>query len=339
MKLLNPTFLAMIGTLAAVGSVYADQPPDDPESQAHANWRAVMAQNPTPGEGCFHASYPDIVWESVECEAGQPRVQPVHVNPTDAGAEVAGNGHDYVARAQGLITSANGGFTIKGVTSEKGVGVAEYKDAGILGPNEYSVQLNTNDKLTTPACAGHSGCTVWQQFVYVPDYLKKGHADVFMQYWLLGWGSSCPRGWTQKGANCVTNSSYAKAPDIPITDLGNVSLTGTAIAGGDDSVTLYYGSDVYSISANDDLLDISSVWDKAEFNVLGNEGGSRADFNKGSSITVDLFLVDGSTSAPKCVPKDGTAGESNNLKLGTCKASTIFLLFGLYPYIEFTESN
>ncbi len=115
-----------------------DQPPDDPESQAHANWRAVMAQNPTPGEGCFHASYPDIVWESVECEVGQPRVQPVHVNPTDAEAEVVGNGNDYVARAQGLISWANGGFTIKGVTSETGVGVAKYKDAGILGPSEYS---------------------------------------------------------------------------------------------------------------------------------------------------------------------------------------------------------
>jgi hypothetical protein len=337
MKLLSPTFLVMIGTLAAVGSVYADQPPDDPESQAHANWRAGMAQNPTPGEGCFHASYPEFVWESVECDIGQPLVQSVHGNPTDAGEEVAGNGNDYVAKAKGLITLANGSFTIKGVTSEKGVGVAEYKDAGILGKNEYSVQLNTNDKSTTSACAGHSGCTVWQQFVYVPDYVKKGHADVFMQYWLLGWGSSCPGGWTQKGKDCVANSPYAKAPDIPITDLGNVSLTGTATAGDDDSVTLYYGLDVYAVTANDDLLDIASVWDKAEFNVLGNEGGSRADFNSGSSITVKLLLVDGSTSAPKCVKHDGTTGESNNLKLGTCKASTT--IFASYPYIEFTESN
>ncbi len=309
----------------------------DPESVAKAKWRASVRQNPMPGKGCFHASYPDIVWESVECEIGQPRVQPVHVKPNQE--EVAGNGNDYVARAKGLITLANGGFTIKGVKSEKGVGVTEYKDAGILGPNEYSVQLNTNDKLTTPACAGHSGCTVWQQFVYVPDYLKKGHAEVFMQYWLLGWGSSCPGGWTQKGADCVANSSYAKAPDLPITDLGEVQLTGTATAGGDDSVTLYYGSDVYSVSANDDVLDISSVWDKAEFNVVGNGGGSRADFNSGSSITVSLFLSDGSTSAPTCVANDGTTGESNNLKLGTCAASTLFSLFGIYPYIEFTESN
>jgi hypothetical protein len=305
-----------------------------------------MAQIPKPGKGCFHASYPEFVWESVDCDIGQPLVQSVHGNPTDAGEEVTGNGNDWVARAAGLITSAYGGFTIKGVKSEKGVGVAQYKDAGILGPNEYSVQLNTNDKLTTAACAGHSGCKVWQQFVYVPDYLKKGHADVFMQYWLLGWGSSCPGGWTQKGADCVANSHYAKAPDLPITDLGNLQLMATATAGGNDSVTLYYGSDVYAVTANDDLLDIATVWDKAEFNVLGNEGGSRADFNKGSSITVTLYFIDGSILLPTCEASDGTAGESNNLNLGTtCTASTTLFgplfgsLFGLDNYIEFTESN
>jgi hypothetical protein len=344
MKLLNLTFLVMIGALAAVGSAYADQAREDPDSQARAYWRAVMAHNPTPGDGCFRASYPEVVWERVECDVGEPTIQPVHVNPPNptsaAGLEVVGNGNDYVAEANGLITFANGGFTIKGVTSEKDVGVAEYNDAGIHGPNEYSVQLNTNDKLTTSACARHSGCNVWQQFVYVPDYLKKGHADVFMQYWLLGWGPSCPGGWSQKDANCVTNSSYAKAPDLPITDLDNMQLTATATPGGDDSVTFYHGSHVYAISANDDILDISSVWNKAEFNVVGNGGGSQAVFNSGSSIVVDLFIQDGSTVPPTCLADDGTAGESNNLNLGSaCKTATLFSVFGFFPYIEFTESN
>jgi hypothetical protein len=40
---------------------------------------------------------------------------------------------------------------------------------GILGSNEYSVQLNTNFTGTTSVCAGHSGCTVWQQFIYATD--------------------------------------------------------------------------------------------------------------------------------------------------------------------------
>jgi len=334
-----PVSLTAGSSNTEAGSVLSGQDTDeavDPESLAHAKWRALMAQTSTPAEGCFHASYPDIVWERVDCKMGQPRVRPTHVKPADDELEVTGNGNDYVAKATGLITLASGGFAIKGVTSEKGVGVAEYKDAGILGPNEYTVQLNTNDKLTTSKCAGHSGCTVWQQFVYSPDYLVEGKAEVFMQYWLLGWGSSaCPGGWTKPkdSADCVKNSLYAEAPDLPITDLGKVALEGTASAGGNDSVVFTYGSDAYSITGKDSVLDISSVWNKAEFNVVGNAGGSRADFNSGSSITVTLLLFDGSTSAPTCVANNGTTGESNNLNLGTCAA------FSGIPNIQFTESN
>src|ERR1700722_13528215 len=32
----------------------------DADSAARAQWKAVMKQNSTPGEGCFHASYPNI---------------------------------------------------------------------------------------------------------------------------------------------------------------------------------------------------------------------------------------------------------------------------------------
>jgi hypothetical protein len=308
----------------------------DPESVAHGKWREFMAQNSAPEEGCFHASYPNTDWETVECKRGEPLVRPVHAEPPGDGLEVTGSGNDYVAHAKGLITLASGGFAIKGVKSETGVGVAGYGYHGILGSNEYTVQLNTNDKETTSKCAGHSGCTVWQQFVYSPDYITKGKAEVFMQYWLLSWGSSaCPSGFNKAGlsSNCVQNSAYVEAPDLPITDLGKMALQGTATAGGKDSVTLTYGSDAYSITGKDSVLDISSVWNRAEFNVLGNAGGSRADFNSGSSVTVSLLLFDGSTSAPTCVADDGTTGESNNLNLGACTAS------GGIPNISFTESN
>jgi hypothetical protein len=326
--------------LAAAGMapVWAAELPDvtvDPESAARADWRALMAQNPTPAEGCFHASYPDIVWQKVDCKMGQPRVHPTHVTASDDEPEVTGNGNDYIAKATGLITLAGGSFTTKGVTSEVGVGVAEYKDEGILGPNEYSLQINTNDKMTTSACAGgDSGCHVWQQFVYSPDYITKGKAAVLIQYWLLGWGSSsCPGGWVKSGKNCFTNSAHAEAPDLPITDLGKVSLSATAMAGRYDSVIFSYDSDSYGVSTKDGVLDISSVWNKAEFNVFGNAGGSRADFNNGSSIAVTVVLLDGSTSAPTCVANDGTTGETNNLNLGSCTA------FSGIPHIEFTESN
>jgi hypothetical protein len=47
-----------------------------------------------PVGGCFHASYPNIVWEKVDCKMSLPRVHPTHVRPTGDEAQVTGNGHD-----------------------------------------------------------------------------------------------------------------------------------------------------------------------------------------------------------------------------------------------------
>ena len=104
---------------------------------------------------------------------------------------------------------------------------------------------------------------------------------------------------------------------------------------GNDSVIFSYGSDSYSITGKDSVLDISSVWKEAEFNVVGNAGGSRADFNSGSSIEVTLGLSDGSAAAPSCLANGGTTGETNNLNLGTCSTWTLFGTGG----IQFKESN
>lgn len=308
----------------------------NPESAARASWRATMKQVPAPDKGCFHASYPSLAWETVDCTVAPPR-NPTHAKVKEGEPEVVGNGADYVAEAKGLISSAAGAFNISGVKSEKSVGVAAFGGGGILGTNEYSVQLNTNDRTSTSACAGHSGCTVWQQFVYSTDYIGAGTAAVFMQYWLLNWGSSaCPSGWGKYGSDCVVNSPLAPAPDIPITSLGELELATSVQAAGFDSVTLYYGSDVVTMTWFDVMLDIASVWNKAEFNVLGDAGGSQAQFNSGTSIKVILSIYDGYSTAPTCLANAGTTGETNNLNLGSCTASVGF--FGI-PLMEFTESK
>jgi hypothetical protein len=67
---------------------------------------------------------------------------------------------------------------------------------------------------------------------------------------------------------------------------------------------------------------------------VGDAGGSRADFNKGASITVKVAVTDGSTAAPSCIADDGTTGETNNLNLGACTAAS-----GTSPSIQFTESD
>ena len=306
----------------------------DAEAAARDNWRAIMAHNPDSEEGCFQASYPNVIWEKVDCKEAHPSVHPAFHKPTDSRDQVVGNGHDYVAESTGLISETLGTFTkVTGVKSEKSVGVPEFGDGGILGANEYTLQINSNFTGTTAACSGHTGCTVWQQFVYATDYVAKGEAAVFMEYWLINWGSSaCPGGWENDGTDCVQNSKLVVAPDMKITSLGSLTLSGTVVAGGNDTVVFNNGTTAYSLSAPDSVVDISQVWKESEFNVLGDAGGSRADFNKGSSITVNVALTDGSTAAPTCVANAGTTGETNNLTLGTCSASG-----GSSPSIEFTE--
>jgi hypothetical protein len=309
----------------------------DPEAAARETWRSFMTQNAASEEGCFHASYPSYLWEKVSCHVAHPRFHPVFKRPGSAAPEVTGNGNDYVASAAGLISSTLGTFpTVTGVKTETGVGVAAFGGGGILGPNEYTLQINTNFTGTTSTCAGHSGCTVWQQFIYSPDYNVDGQAAVFMQYWLIGWGSSsCPRSWgSDGGGDCYRNSSFVSAPDMAITSLGKLTLSGTAVAGGNDTVVFNNGTQAYTISGRDSVVNIASVWRQSEFNVVGNAGGSRANFNKGSSVTVKVALTDGSTSAPSCVAGAGSTGETNNLNLGACSTAG-----GPSPSIRFTESN
>jgi hypothetical protein len=317
----------------------------DPEKEARKTWHAVMKNIPVPGKGCFHASYPNVVWESVDCKEAKPGVHPVHVKPAvGVPQEVGAVGSDYTAwTQQGLISVASGSFQTSGITTETGVGGdTNAKD----GPNEYSLQINTNQGYTD-RCAGHPSCYVWQQFVYSTDTFQDGEGALYIQYWLVGWDDTCPKDWstvTYPGGTvfCWKNSKHVSPPDIPVTNLGELVLTGSAVPGGDDYVELEYTDDIWSISAEDEVLGIGYVWNQAEFNVFGNGGGSQAQFNQGTSITVLLALRDGSTSAPTCRGGDtgafpfnepGTTAESNNLNLGTCQAG-----YFLSPYIQFTEN-
>jgi hypothetical protein len=114
-----------------------------------------------------------------------------------------------------------------------------------------------------------------------------------------------------------------------------MTFTGSAVSGGNDSAVFNNGTTAYSLVASDSVVDIASVWQQSEFNIVGDAGGSRADFNSGgASITVKVAVTDGSTSAPTCVADAGSTGETNNLNLGSCTATA-----ATQPYIEFTESN
>jgi hypothetical protein len=322
---------------AASSAFAAPSTEQERDLQAHEIWNDIVTHNPAPAEGCFHTTYPSTVWVKDTCYQAPHRYSPPPRRSKTGEYETVGNGNDDVIEVSGKqISQTVGTFpTVTGVTSEKGVGVAAFGGGGILGANEYTLQINSQMNKSTAACKSKSGCTVWQQYVYSPDYDVQGKAAVFIEYWLLGYGSSCPSGWdTDDEGDCVKNSSYTTAPDEPITQLKSEKLSGSAASGGNDVAVFTDGSTAYTFSAKDSVLDLGTAWDESEFNVVGNAGGSKADFNSGSSVTVKIAVTDGSTAAPTCLKNGGTTGETNNLTLKTCTATG-----ATSPYIQFVESN
>lgn len=345
---------AIVKAQAAVDAV------EQQDIQARTAWRETMHQTVAPARGCFHATYPSTFWEEVECAPAPAwrSALPLARNRE----QVVGNGHDYVfgAPAGSLISLAKGSFpTVKGVTSEKGVGVAAFGDGGILGTNEYTLQVNTNFYLGSAACAGYKNCVAWQQYVLstnTPVSLTSAKltrdTEVFIEYWLIDYGvhngrNICPTGFIDSGEDslgpgddCVQNTpaTLVAKGQLPITDLASLTLSGSASAGGTDAATVTYDGEAYTATVVNSYTDMASGWTQAEFNVFGNAGGSEADFNSsGVSITVKVAATDGSSASPTCVAPskdDGTTGETNNLKLGSCTATG-----GRAPYIEFTETN
>ncbi|MGA2538123.1 MAG: hypothetical protein ABSF53_19080, partial [Terracidiphilus sp.] len=200
-----------------------DKALDPAEAQARQAWRQTMHTLPTPAAGCFHATFPDTQWEEVGCEepSGYRSGLPMGVNQL-----TAGNGRDYVAQAPTghYFSSVLGGFPeTKDVKSEKTIGVAAYHDGGVLGPNEYTLQLNTNFYKNSAACDGYSWCLSWQQYIVTSNYGPltggpTGNSAVFIESWLLNYGvhdgyNICPAGWLDGGADwrgqgddCVQNS-------------------------------------------------------------------------------------------------------------------------------------
>ena len=354
---LAASLLSVAGLPSALMAQSGDVASDALESQAHATWSETMHHTSVPEKGCFHASYPNTQWEGVEC--AEPPVNQSALPQLKSNEQTTGNGTDYIAQAPSghLISAASGKFpAVVGVGSEQGVGVPLFNNAGILGPNEYTLQLNTN-LVHTSACGGFTNCRAWQQYllasnapVSLIDTSLTGNTEVYIEYWLIDYGANtsatCPLGFlpagadaTGPGVDCVQNTPAAVVykGQLPITELAKLQLTGTATANGLDIAVVTYGNDMYIASVGDFETAISSGWTQAEFNVFGNDGGSEAVFSPGAFLEAQISLLYGSTSAPACIPpssRAGTTGESNNLTLASCSTTG-----GPIPALQFTESN
>ncbi len=281
-------------------------------------WRETITRTPVPRQGCFHAAFPSTAWKQVACTTAPSR--PYAPRKGRIG-ETVGNGNDYSAVVTGLISSTVGTFpVVTGLTKETDGGQA----------NSYSLQINSQF-FASPTCAGAANpgsCLGWEQFVYSTT------GAVFMQYWLINYGSKCPSGgWMSYSGDCYRNSSAVSAPLQKIKQLKNLKMSGSAVSGGIDTVTFTTAKDAYSTTGNDSVVGLAGYWNASEWNIIGDGGGSEAVFNKGTSITVNIAVTDGLTAAPTCQGNDGTTGETNNLNLGSCTASG-----GSTPSVKFTEA-
>lgn len=367
-------------------------PAQDLQSLRRA-WAKTMHHTFAPKVGCFEASYPSTQWQEVQCappNGWRPDLYQRLKKKRGSGETVGGAGGDIIAEAPTglLFSNVEGSFpTVNGVTSESDSGGIQ------AGANEYTLQLNTNfSPSAIGLCAGFPSCQTIVQYVLstnapvsLTDGAPTNQTQIFIEPTLYNYGNDptgtaptniCPSGWSDfgyigPGDYCAINLPPAvidwnppsNLGQLPITDLDELTLSGSAVAGGNDAVTATYipkGSSVpqaRTATAPDSYTDISSVWNNAEFNVFGNAGGSQAVFNEptsptsnnGSTVVVQsaVTYTNGSLSAPSCVSTGGPTLETNNLNLTPAPGTTTppvcctyaGVAGGASPGLQFVESN
>jgi hypothetical protein len=281
-------------------------------------WRTKLPQMPQPGAGCFTATYPSLVWRTAACTTPPnilltPRRTPRH-------PFTIGNTVDFSAMApSGFINQAIGSFdSVTNVTSES----SPISNSGAPVANAYTLQVNT-DFFVSTACAGspNLGCRGWEQFVFANDGTSPSGVG-FIQYWLYQYNAACPGGWGQfmftglPEIYCVRNAATGVAVPAqqPITNLGQLRLSGTVDAGS-DGVTVFVGATGYAAPGNN-YVNAAAAWRIAEFNVFGyggnSNGGGGATFNANAAASVRTRILYGGTAAPICEAY-GFTGETNNL--------------------------
>jgi hypothetical protein len=317
-------------------------------------------KTPSPRDGCFRASAPSTQWTEVACE-GPPSATVHHSQPRlidrssrRAGTgdpDSVGNGVDWSSQVDGHLTWAQGSFPNSAGEETVGTETGDYYGNGCNGSptisngsNIYTLQLNANTFTTSAqGCNEIENCKGWQQFVY-----DSGSGTIYIQAWLLLYGTSCPNGWIQSGSNCFQNvvagSVNDGGPGFSVSELPNMSLTGTAAAGGSDQLTLAVGSNAYMISTSDTVLDLSAGWTTVEFNVVGDGCSSQANFSGATYLNPLVLTSNGAIASPTCVPSNasnGGTGETNSLTLvpESCCSYAGAVSPSLYPAMEYAETN
>ena len=296
------------------------------EVQKRAEWQRSMSQTAAPKKGCFNSSYPSLEWHEVPC--GQPSKFP---NPPAKGPlpNVVGNGNDITAVVSGpKISSTIGSFD--------SVTPATVTESGPWGGNQnaanaFTLQINSQF-FSTPACNGVAGCLGWQQFIYSQNQCSG--PCVFMEYWLINYGASCPTGsWIQAGNSCWFNSASTTAPAVTAAQLQGTTITGTAGSTTDTVVLVSPGGNATATAA-DSVVSLALQWSIAEFNIFGDCCSTQANFSPvTTTVVARTRVINGATAAPACA-KGGFTAETNNLSFGPSPPA----LTAPGPAVIFTES-
>ena len=288
------------------------------EERARKEWQKEIAKVPVPKKGCFTAAYPDKKWKEVPC--GPPSKY-----PNTVGGSIGNDVGPQVTPL--LISSAVGSFdsvTPPSIT-ETGPWSGNPNSA-----NAFTIQMNTQF-FSTSVCAGHAGCQGWQQFIYSQN--QCGGPCIFMEYWLINYGT-CPAGpWIQSGSSCFFNSASAPAAAITAAQLQNTTLKGIAQAGTDTVVLTSPGGNANATAA-DSVLNLQNAWNTTDFIVCGDCCGTQANFSAGTTLIQRITVTDGSQKKPVCSTQAST-GETNNLSFGpTAPAPS-----GVGPALLYSESS
>jgi hypothetical protein len=318
MRAVQHKFLVAALCLAGMGAAQAAPRTDRAEARRMELWRAAVTALAVPGSGCFTADYPRAAWQRVACAKAPPGPFLPARGPRGF---VVGNGSDFAAQTASPISSATGSFpSITGLTSETNGGAT----------NTYSLQLNSS-YYVSPVCQGAtvpSQCRGWMQFVYSNN--APGDGTVFMEIWLINYGANCPAGWGPYATDCYYNSNGVNVPNQTLAELADIRITGSAVAGGNDTAKITTAKKAYAVTMPDSMIDLAGNWTVSEYNIFGDGGGSEAEFNPGTTIKVKVKVKDAGGAAPACIV-DGFTLESNNLGLNTCKSAG--------SAITFSESN
>ena len=332
--------LTLAISLSACGGSVSQPPVSNPpvptavRNAAIVAWSRDLVEKKLPQAGCFQIEYPAVTWSRVACSTSR---EPLAAS-LESGiiADKGGPSDDGTVKlyaSPNLISKAIGSFQdvkVKSVSTTSG----KHK-----GPNSYSLQLNSHSYPSAACGAGAPDCIGWEQFVF-SNRGPNGTGAIGIDNWLYH-AKKCPKSWAptpekKGGFTCQLIVHGVDVPNVPISKLGDVIMTGIASTDG-DTLYLAVGTKMYGLrkTQSDGLTDLSKHWQVAEFEVLGDCCSSKAVFGNGTSYTVRLEADTGQSAKPVCQKGNSTTAEWNNLWYQVApKVASL-----QYPAIVYAEGN